>query len=70
VHGCEIRWGLLDAPPAHVDDLPHSDFDTHSPITLVFDESQRGKPLYFCLRWEGNTGLKGPYGEIGSAIVP
>jgi hypothetical protein len=70
VHGCEIRWGLLEAPPASVESLAHSDFDTNSPMTLVFDESERGKTLYFCLRWEGNTGLKGPYGEIGNAIVP
>jgi hypothetical protein len=70
VHGCEIRWNLLDAPPASIEALTHSDFDTNSPVTLVFDESQRGKMLYFCLRWEGNTGLKGPYGEIYNAIVP
>ena len=69
-HGCEIRWGLLDAPPASVEDLTHSNFDTNSPVTLAFDESQRGKTVYFCLRWEGNTGLKGPYGEIDRAIVP
>jgi hypothetical protein len=70
VHGCEIRWGLLDTPPAHVNDLTRSDFDTNSPATLNFDESERGKTLYFCLRWEGNTGLKGPYGGIERAIVP
>ncbi|MDR0717551.1 MAG: hypothetical protein LBF50_09055 [Azoarcus sp.] len=45
-------------------------FDTNRPATLAFDESQRGKMLYFCLRWEGNTGLKGPYGEIYNTIVP
>jgi hypothetical protein len=70
VHGCEIRWHLLTAPPAHVDDLARSDFDTNSPVTLSFDESQRGQSLYFCLRWEGNSGQKGPYGEIYNAIVP
>ncbi|MDR2030914.1 MAG: hypothetical protein LBP86_01340 [Azoarcus sp.] len=70
VHGCEVRWNLLDASPRHVDDLVHSNFDTHTPVTLAFDESQRGKTLYFCLRWEGNTGLKGPYGEIYSVVIP
>ena len=70
VHGCEIRWSLLDAPPGRVDDLVRSDFDTNTPVTLPFEENQRGKTLYFCLRWEGNTGLKGPYGEIHNAIVP
>jgi hypothetical protein len=70
VHGCEVRWEILDAPPARVDTLTHSDFDTNTPVTLAFDESQRGKTLYFCLRWEGPTGLKGPYGEIHNAVIP
>jgi hypothetical protein len=53
-----------------VDELLKSDFDTASPFTLKFDESDRGKRLYFCLRWESNTNLKGPYGEIYSAVIP
>jgi hypothetical protein len=70
VHGCEVRWNILASPPTHVDDLTHSTFDTRTPVTLSFDESQRGKWLYFCLRWEGPTGLKGPDGEIYSVVVP
>jgi hypothetical protein len=70
VHGAEIRWAILDHPPASVNELIHSDFDTASPFTLVFDESQRGLRLYFCLRWESTTNLKGPDGEIYSAIIP
>jgi hypothetical protein len=60
VHGAEIRWASLDHAPASVDELLNSDFDTASPFTLKFDESDRGKRLYFCLRWESNTNLKGP----------
>ena len=70
VHGAEIRWALLDHVPASVDELLKSDFDTASPFTLKFDESDRGKRVYFCLRWESNTNLKGPFGEIYSAVVP
>ncbi|MDR2031693.1 MAG: hypothetical protein LBP86_05450 [Azoarcus sp.] len=70
VHGCEFLWVLRDTPPGHVEDLVHSAFETHTPLTLVFDESQRGKTLYLCPRWEGNTGLKGPYGEIYKVVVP
>jgi hypothetical protein len=25
---------------------------------------------FLCLRWENNTGEKGPYGEIHSATIP
>jgi hypothetical protein len=70
VHGAEIRWAILDHPPKSVAELVNSDFDTASPFTLKFDESQRGLRLYFCLRWETSTNLKGPDGEIYSAIIP
>jgi hypothetical protein len=70
VHGVEIRFGILDKPPTNVDDLTNSTFDTASPYVFVFDEDQRGKMLYFCLRWENGTARKGPWGEIYSAIIP
>ncbi|MDR3353202.1 MAG: hypothetical protein LBO00_09450 [Zoogloeaceae bacterium] len=70
VHGCEIHWALLDAPPPHVETLVNATFDTHSPVTLVFDESQRGQKLYFCLRWVNTVGDKGPFGTISNTIVP
>ena len=69
-HGAEILWAILDAPPAHLGDLVHSAFDTHSPYTLSFDESERGKTVYFALCWENTRGEKGPYSPIESAIVP
>ena len=70
VHGAEIRWALLDHEPASENELTNSDFNTASPLTLIFDESQRGKRVYFCLRWESTTNLKGPFGEIYSAVIP
>jgi hypothetical protein len=70
VHGAEIKWAVLDHLPANIDELLHSDFDTASPFTLQFGEADRGKRVYFCLRWESSTNLKGPWGEIGSAIIP
>jgi hypothetical protein len=70
VHGAEIRWAVLGHAPASVDELTNSDFDTASPFTLKFDESQRGQKVYFCLCWETNTNKKGPYGEIYSAVIP
>ncbi|MDR2632064.1 MAG: hypothetical protein LBC51_00370 [Treponema sp.] len=70
VHGAEIRWAILGHEPASEQELTNSDFDTASPITLTFDESQRGQRLYFCLRWESTTNLKGPFGEIYAAVIP
>jgi hypothetical protein len=70
IHGVEIRWAILDVPPVNVKDLTVSAFDTRSPFTLEFEEEQRGKNVWFCLRWENTKGEKGPWSEIGSAIIP
>jgi hypothetical protein len=70
VHGAEVRWAVLPDAPASVEELIHSSFDTRTPLTLTFDESDRGKTVYFCLRWENTRGEKGPWSEIVMAIIP
>jgi hypothetical protein len=70
VHGAEICWAILPAPPADVKELVNSAFDTQSPLMLEFTESQRGSTIWFCMRWENKTGQKGPWGEIQNAIIP
>jgi hypothetical protein len=69
-HGAEIRWMLLDALPESVNELAHSAFDTNSPHTLVFDDKDRGRTIYFCMRWENTRGEKGPWSAINSVIIP
>jgi hypothetical protein len=69
-HGAEIRWAILDTPPASIEELIFSSFDTRTPFTLSFDENQRGETVYFCLRWENTRGEKGPWSTIVSAIIP
>jgi hypothetical protein len=71
VAGIEIRWAILDHYPAHINELTNSSFDTASPWVNEFDESNRGKKVYYCGRWEVPVeGGKGPFGEIVEAIVP
>lgn len=70
VHGAEICWAILDAPPAHWKDLTNSSFDTHTPLRIEFDIAERGKTLYFVIRWENTRGEKGPWSEIQMAIIP
>ena len=69
VHGAEIRWDFHDAPPANIEELGKSEFDTASPHTLRFDESDRGKRVYICVQWENNKGEKGPWSEIVEAVI-
>jgi hypothetical protein len=70
VHGAEIRWSILDTPPELVDDIAGSAFTTRTPYTMEFTEVQRGKSVYFCMRWETGSGQKGPWSEIVKAIIP
>jgi hypothetical protein len=69
-HGAEIRWAISDTPIVDVAELIHSSFDTRTPFTLEFQGHERGKTVYFCLCWENNVGVKGPWSEIVSAIIP
>jgi hypothetical protein len=70
VHGAEIAWAILDTPPADWKQLTRSSFDTHTPLRLTFEGADRGKTLYYALRWENTRGEKGPWSEIQSAIIP
>ncbi|MDR1372726.1 MAG: hypothetical protein LBJ17_06345 [Dysgonamonadaceae bacterium] len=70
IHGAEIKWAKLAVPPVDVEELLNSSFDTRSPFTLDFLESERGETVWFCLRWENTTGEKGPWSELIKAIIP
>jgi hypothetical protein len=70
VHGAEIAWAILEVPPTDWSNLVHSSFDTRTPAQLVFSGAERGKTLYFALRWENTKGDKGPWSEIYNAIIP
>jgi hypothetical protein len=69
-HGAEIAWVISDVPPTKWADLIHSNIDTNSPFTLEFENDQRGKTVYFALRWENTRGEKGPWSVIQSAVIP
>jgi hypothetical protein len=70
VHGMELVWVIADAPPQEVEELIHSAFATKNPLELAFKESDRGKHVYFAVRWETDAVKKGDFSEIYSAIIP
>jgi hypothetical protein len=70
VHGAEIRWAILEKAPTKYEELIHSSFDTRTPFRLEFDNDQRGKTLYFAMRWENTRGEKGPWCPIQAIIIP
>ena len=70
VHGAEIAWAILDAQPADWSALTNSVFDTKSPYEFSFPGTERGKKLFFSLRWENTRGEKGRWSEIYEAVIP
>jgi hypothetical protein len=74
VRGMELAWDFKRCfrrkPPREVGELRNRISAAGSPIELTFPEEKRGKQLYFCMRWEGGTGLKGPWSAISSVYVP
>jgi hypothetical protein len=70
VAGAVLRWVMQDTPPAEIGALNKWELDTQSPFTLDFDESERGRKVYFCAAWQNPTGAKGPWSDIVSAIIP
>ncbi|MDR0982288.1 MAG: hypothetical protein LBM07_03470 [Culturomica sp.] len=70
VQGAVVKWIVSDTPPTGIDVFTHSALDTKSPITLEFEEEQRGKVVYFALAWQNTKGEMGHFGEIQSSIVP
>ncbi|MDR1674846.1 MAG: hypothetical protein LBR86_00005, partial [Tannerella sp.] len=60
----------LDEPPTDWSQLTNSAFFTRTPGELVFSGKQRGRRLYFSMRWENTRGDKGPWNDIDSVIIP
>jgi hypothetical protein len=69
VHGIEIAWVLSDTAPTEIEELIHSAFATKSPLELTFKESERGKKVFFAVRWETGTAKKGKWSAIYSAVI-
>jgi hypothetical protein len=70
IHGLELKYTIQENSPKSVDELIHSEFDTHSPIILKFKDEERGKIVWMCGRWQNTKGEKGPWSEFYSAIIP
>jgi hypothetical protein len=68
--GAEFAYGILETRPVDWGELNHSTFATKSPFRISFNGADRGKTLYFAMRWENTRGEKGPWSEIQSTLIP
>jgi hypothetical protein len=67
--GLESAPSGLESAPSGLESAPPV-AESAPPFTFTFHEEQRGKRVYFCLRWESDTNLKGDYGPILNAVIP
>jgi hypothetical protein len=67
--GAELVYIISDTRPSGIDQLIHSVFVTRSPLYLEFSEKERGKTVWFAVRWENTHGEKGPWSDIYYAII-
>ncbi|MDR1289805.1 MAG: hypothetical protein LBK06_01240 [Planctomycetaceae bacterium] len=68
----KLRQGKreISEVPVSGEDLPHSRFTRRKKELFDFPQEDRGKTVYFCIRYENAKGQPGPWGPIFSAIIP
>jgi hypothetical protein len=69
-HGVECRYVISDTPITNYEDLARSAFSTRTPLILSFSGDDRGKIVYFALRWENERGDKSDFTTIEHAMIP
>jgi hypothetical protein len=70
VHGFEVKTVILDEPATEWEQLTDSQFFTRTPGRISFSGKQRGKMLSLAARWENTRGVKGPWSDIITIIIP
>jgi hypothetical protein len=68
--GAVLVYGTPDTPPEHPDDLARHILASRTPRIIRFEETLRGKTVYIALCWQNERGIRGPWSEIKTAIIP
>jgi hypothetical protein len=73
VEGSRIYYGVFDTPPGIQDGFPTSAWATRCPHPITFRETDRGRHIWFALKWEvrrgGEEGESG-WSELMGEIIP
>jgi len=68
--GAVLVWDILDSPPERPTDLAEHTMASRTPHIIEFDETDRGKTVYIALCWQNERGIRGPWSEMQTAVVP
>jgi hypothetical protein len=70
MNGAVISLKVSDTPITDPKQLDRTELATKSPHVSYFDEKDRGKTVYIALQWQNESGVRGEFSEIQSAIIP
>jgi hypothetical protein len=68
--GAVFIYDVLDAPPSSHDELKRHTMASRTPLTLYFDETERGKTVYIAAAWQNQRSNIGRWCDIQSAVIP
>jgi len=68
--GAVLVWDILTAPPERPADLAEHTMASRTPHLIEFDETERGMTAYIALCWQNERGIRGPWSEVQSAVIP
>jgi hypothetical protein len=70
MNGAVVSWKVSDTPITTPEMLDHTELATKSPHILHFAEEYRGKTVYIAMQWQNESGVRGDFGEVQSAVIP
>jgi hypothetical protein len=66
-----FRWVISDIEPTSIKYLVNVETITKSPFTLTFNDSDRGKKIWYVACWQINRGrIEGPMTAIAFVVIP
>ena len=69
-YGVKYAWEIRETPPDNPDSLRHAVFSRKTTHVFDFEETDRGKRVYYAAQYENAKGEAGPWSEIVSLIIP
>jgi hypothetical protein len=68
-HGFEAWYKVGGTPPVTSKDFAYAGFSTKSPFTVKFEFEDKGKTVYYRVRWVNAKNEPGPWSELVSAVI-
>lgn len=63
-------WEIRDTAPTSPDELRHAFFSRRTTHIFDYDEADRGKKVYYAVRYENAKGEEGPWSEMICLLIP